>query len=124
MTLGGGPRAKRTTGRGLSGEQQRRLTALGVTPAERPRPETTSGGKAAGKLSAAFQRGAAALAQYITREGTTTSPGATLEEITVDGHDTAVNVRLGVFMSNTRSRRDELTEPQRTALAELGVEWA
>ncbi|MFJ1998041.1 helicase associated domain-containing protein [Streptomyces asiaticus] len=111
--------------RGLSDEQQRRLTALGVTPAERPRPEATSGGKAAGKLSAAFQRGVAALVQYIPARGTTTSAEATLRR----SQSTATtpqwtSVRLGVFISNTRSRRDKLTEPQRTALAELGVEWA
>jgi hypothetical protein len=28
-----------------------------------------------------------------------------------------------VFLSNTKSRRDRLTEPQRAALVELGVEW-
>jgi hypothetical protein len=33
-------------------------------------------------------------------------------------------VKLGIWISNTRSRRDKLTAPQRTALAELGVEWA
>ncbi|WP_413812751.1 Helicase associated domain protein [Streptomyces sp. OE57] len=108
----------------LSEEQQRRLSALGVTPAERPGPEATSGGKAAGKLSAAFQRGVAALAQYIAREGHHRVPRGHVEEVTVDGHDTAVKVRLGVFMSNTQSRRAKLTEPQRAALTELGVVWA
>ncbi|MFI8817720.1 MULTISPECIES: helicase associated domain-containing protein [unclassified Streptomyces] len=32
--------------------------------------------------------------------------------------------RLGVWLSNTKSRRDRLTQEQRAALAELGVEWA
>jgi hypothetical protein len=35
-----------------------------------------------------------------------------------------VTVRLGVWVSNTKSRRDKLTQPQRTALTELGVDWA
>ncbi|MGW5449066.1 helicase associated domain-containing protein [Streptomyces asiaticus] len=122
--LGRWPESQANNWRGLSDEQQRRLTALGVTPAERPRPEATSGGKGAGKLSAAFQPGVAALAQYITREGHYHVPRSHVEEIAVDGHDTAVDVRLGVFTSNTKSRRDKLTEPQRTTLAELGVEWA
>ncbi|MEU6347519.1 helicase [Streptomyces sp. NPDC046977] len=33
-------------------------------------------------------------------------------------------MRLGVWYSNTKSRRDKLTPEQRTALAHLGVEWA
>jgi hypothetical protein len=46
------------------------------------------------------------------------------EEIAVAGEAEPVSVRLGVFLSNTRARRDKLTDPQRAALAELGVEWA
>ena len=41
-----------------------------------------------------------------------------------DGETEAVSVRLGTFMSNTKARRDKLTDPQRVALAELGVKWA
>lgn len=33
-------------------------------------------------------------------------------------------VKLGVFMSNTKSRRDKLTQEQLDALRELGMEWA
>jgi hypothetical protein len=29
----------------------------------------------------------------------------------------------GVWVSNTKSRRDKLTDPQRTALTELGLNW-
>ncbi|MGW5450055.1 helicase associated domain-containing protein, partial [Streptomyces asiaticus] len=107
--LGRWPESQTNNWTSLSDEQQQRLTALGVTPAERPHPETTSGEKATGKLSAAFQRGAAALTQYITREGHHHVRRSHLEEIAVDGHDTAVDVRLGVFTSNTKSRRDKLT---------------
>ncbi|MGW7410086.1 helicase associated domain-containing protein [Streptomyces sp. NPDC054833] len=80
------------------------------------------------KPSAAFQKGIAALAQYVAREGHHRVPRAHTETVTVEGpghgESTSVSVRLGVFMSNTRSRRDKLTEPQRAALTELGVEWA
>ncbi|MBO3681702.1 DEAD/DEAH box helicase [Streptomyces sp. NEAU-YJ-81] len=108
----------------LSDEQRRRLTALGVTPTERPVAAANSGQKAAEKLSAAFQHSVAALAQFIAREGHHRVPRSHVEEITIDGQHTAAKIRLGVFMSNTKSRRDKLTKPQRAALAKLGVEWA
>ncbi|WP_190078601.1 helicase associated domain-containing protein, partial [Streptomyces daghestanicus] len=40
----------------------------------------------------------------------------------VDGE--AVPVKLGVWISNTKSRRDKLTAEQLGALRELGVQWA
>lgn len=33
-------------------------------------------------------------------------------------------VKLGVFLSNTKSRRAKLTTQRLDALAELGLEWA
>ncbi|MEV5688501.1 helicase [Streptomyces sp. NPDC052164] len=33
-------------------------------------------------------------------------------------------MKLGVFISNTKSRRSKLTQEQRNVLAWLGVEWA
>ncbi|MGW1093538.1 hypothetical protein ACWD4L_47130 [Streptomyces sp. NPDC002596] len=33
-------------------------------------------------------------------------------------------VRLGVFLSNQKNRRDRLTQDQLTALAALGYDWA
>jgi hypothetical protein len=107
----------------LPTEQQERLTALGITPAERPSAaparKVASG---PGKVSAAFQRGVAALAQYIQREGTHTVGRSHTERIVI-GEEEHV-IKLGVFISNTKSRRDKLTDPQRAALTELGVEWA
>jgi hypothetical protein len=35
-----------------------------------------------------------------------------------------VTVRLGIWVSNTKTRRDQLSDDQRAALAELGIEWA
>ncbi|GAB2331265.1 hypothetical protein STREPTOSP366_64140 [Streptomyces variabilis] len=46
------------------------------------------------------------------------------EEITVDGEAEPVPVKLGVRVSNTKSRRDKLAQDQLAALRELGVEWA
>ncbi|WP_406424235.1 helicase associated domain-containing protein [Streptomyces sp. NBC_00873] len=33
-------------------------------------------------------------------------------------------VKLGVWISNTKTRRDKLTQEQRDALRELGMDWA
>jgi superfamily II DNA or RNA helicase len=108
----------------LSQEQQQRLARLGMTPAERPSPapakKSAAGGP--GKASAAFQRGVAALAQYIQREGTHAVGRSHAERIVIDDQDH--EVKLGIWVSNTKSRRDRLTEPQRATLQELGVEWA
>jgi hypothetical protein len=94
-----------------------------MTPVERPAPASSKGAaKAAGRPSAAFQRGVAALTQYIAREGHHRVPRAHAEEITVGG--ATMLVRLGVFMSNIKQRRDKLSASQRAALRALGVEWA
>ncbi|WP_406502368.1 helicase associated domain-containing protein [Streptomyces sp. NBC_01602] len=98
-----------------------------MKPTERPSPAPAIKAAATGpgKTSAAFQKGIAALAQYIAREGASTPvPRGHSETITVDGETEPMVVKLGVWVSNTRARRDKLTADQRNALAELGVEWA
>ncbi len=45
------------------------------------------------------------------------------EQITVDGEMEPVTVKLGVWVSNTRARRDKLTQEQRGTLQALGAEW-
>ncbi|MGV9843425.1 Helicase associated domain protein [Streptomyces fungicidicus] len=110
----------------LSTEQQKRLTALGIKPLEAP-SETPAVGRAAkgsGKAQQAFQRGLTALAQWVEREGQRPVPRGHAEEITVDDEAEPVTVRLGVWVSNTKSRRDKLAPEQRDALAELGMKWA
>lgn len=67
----------------------------------------------------AFEKGVAALAQYKTRTGSLTVPRAHVERLE-DGSE----VKLGVFLSNTKSRRDKLTADKLTALVGLGLEWA
>lgn len=51
-------------------------------------------------------------------------PHGHAEEITVDGEEEPVTVKLGVWVSNTKSRRDRLDADQLAALAELGMQWA
>ncbi|WP_331743230.1 Helicase associated domain protein (plasmid) [Streptomyces sp. NBC_00868] len=108
----------------LSDEQQHRLSKIGVTPAEHPAPAAKGAGKAPGKTSAAFQRSVRALAQYVAREGHHRVPRSHTEEIAVEGETAPVLVKLGVWITNTKTRRTKLTQEQRTALAKLGVEWA
>ncbi|MFD6045850.1 Helicase associated domain protein [Streptomyces koyangensis] len=121
----------------LMPEQRERLTALGVQGAALPvtaaapaelRPALAAalkGPKKAGsKAEAAFQRGLAALAQWVEKEGQRSVPRGAVVEVAVDGEAEPVPVKLGVWLSNTRSRRDKLTGAQRGALAALGMEWA
>ncbi|MFD8760531.1 DEAD/DEAH box helicase [Streptomyces mirabilis] len=108
-------------------EQQERLTQLGVTPAETPAPVPAAEGatKGPGKAQPAFQRGLAALAQWVERESADRPvPRGHSEEIAVDGETDPVVVKLGVWVSNTKTRRDKLTQEQRDALRKLGMEWA
>jgi hypothetical protein len=111
----------------LSTEQQERLSQLGVQPLEAPSPtpSATRSTKGPSKAQQAFQRGLAALAQWVEREGTDRPvPRGASVEIAVDGETEPVTVKLGVWVSNTRARRDKLTHEQQAALRELGVEWA
>jgi hypothetical protein len=111
----------------LSAEQQQRLTALGIKPLRTPSPAPVAkrATKGPSKAQQAFQRGLAALAQWVEREGTHRPvPRGHSEQITVDGETEPVVVKLGVWVSNTKQRRDKLTGEQLAALAALGLEWA
>ncbi|MFD3701368.1 hypothetical protein ACFWUZ_35595 [Streptomyces sp. NPDC058646] len=46
------------------------------------------------------------------------------EEITVDGETQPVIVKLGVWVSNTKTRRDKLAADQLDGLRAIGMEWA
>ncbi|MCL6293222.1 DEAD/DEAH box helicase [Streptomyces sp. 43Y-GA-1] len=112
-------------------EQQERLTTLGIKPLEKPSPApaaprtTKAKAKGPSRAQAAFQRGLAALTQWVEQEGADrTVPRGTVVEITVDGETEPVPVKLGVWLSNTKSRRDRLNTDQLQALRELGAEWA
>ncbi|MFE9975724.1 Helicase associated domain protein [Streptomyces hirsutus] len=110
----------------LSIEQQERLSRLGVQPAQAPSGAPAAGrAKGLSKAQQAFQRGLTALAQWVEREGADRPvPRGHSEQITTDGEREPVAVKLGVWVSNTKSRRDKLAPEQRAALAELGIEWA
>ncbi|MEU6242788.1 Helicase associated domain protein [Streptomyces sp. NPDC047024] len=108
-------------------EQRERLTALGVKPLEAPSPAPAAKGaaKGQGKAQQAFQRGLAALAQWVEREGADRPvPRGHSEEITVGGEAEPVAVKLGMWVSNTRVRRDKLSAEQLDALRKLGIQWA
>jgi hypothetical protein len=110
----------------LSTEQQQRLSKLGVQPdqAPSPAPAAAHATKGPSKAQQAFQRGLVALTQWVEREGDRSVPRGHSEQITVDGEAEPVPVKLGVWLSNTKSRRDKLTTEQRAALAALGMKWA
>ncbi|MGW9412068.1 Helicase associated domain protein [Streptomyces diastaticus] len=107
-------------------EQQERLSKLGVQPAEAPSPAPAAARATKGptKAQAAFQRGLAALTQWVEREGDRPVPRGHSERLAVDGEAEPVTVKLGVWISNTKSRRDRLDTEQLAALAKLGMEWA
>ncbi|MFJ9483823.1 Helicase associated domain protein [Streptomyces mirabilis] len=111
----------------LSTEQQERLSQLGVAPLEAPSPALAGprATKSPSKAEQAFQRGVQALAQYVAREGADkpVSRGH-VERIVVEGQEESVEHRLGVWVSNIKSRRDKLTQDQLDTLRELGIEWA
>ncbi|GAA3264523.1 DEAD/DEAH box helicase [Streptomyces labedae] len=108
----------------LSTEQQERLSKLGVQPAEAPSPAPVAARTTKGpnKAQAAFQRGLTALTQWVEREGDRPVPRGHSEQITVNGEP--VTVKLGVWISNTKARRDKLSAEQLAALRELGLKWA
>ncbi|WJV51893.1 DEAD/DEAH box helicase [Streptomyces flavofungini] len=108
-------------------EQQERLTLLGIKPLEAPSPAPAAERSVKGpsKAQQAFQRGLAALTQWVEREGAHRPvPRSHNEQITVDGETAPVTVKLGVWVSNTKARRDKLSAEQLGALRELSVDWA
>ncbi|MFB6963187.1 Helicase associated domain protein [Streptomyces sp. NPDC056309] len=104
---------------GLMDAQRELLEAIGVTPLP-PEQETPAIARKGG--SGAFERGVAALAQYKTRTGSLTVPRSHVETVVVDGQEHTV--KLGVFLSNTKTRRAKLGPDKLAALADLGLEWA
>ncbi|MFD3534189.1 hypothetical protein [Streptomyces sp. NPDC058664] len=65
------------------------------------------------------------MTQWVEREGAHRPvPRAHGEEITVDGEAEPVTVKLGVWISHTKSRRNKLDQEQLAAIAALGVDWA
>ncbi|MEV5901859.1 Helicase associated domain protein [Streptomyces sp. NPDC052127] len=101
---------------GLMDGQRELLEAIGVVPLS---PEQTPA-KASKASSGAFERGIAALAQYKERTGSVGPVSRSHVEVLPDGTE----VKLGVFLSNSKSRRGKLGADKLQALALLGLEWA
>ncbi len=51
-------------------------------------------------------------------------PRGAVIEVAVDGEAESVPVKLGVWISNTKSRKGRLDTDQLAALAKLGMDWA
>ncbi|MFC9249633.1 Helicase associated domain protein [Streptomyces sp. NPDC057136] len=100
----------------LTGGQRERLEAIGVVPMA---AELEPPAKPSATPVGAFERGVAALAQYKAREGSVTVSRGHVERLE-DGSE----VKLGVFLSNSKSRRAKLTADKLQQLADLGLEWA
>ncbi|MFH9958457.1 helicase associated domain-containing protein [Streptomyces roseolus] len=56
-----------------------------------------------------FQRGLAALAQWVEKEGQRPVPRGAVVEVAVDGEVEPMVVKLGVWLSHTKTRRGKLT---------------
>lgn len=125
---------QRTSWKALSVAQRGRLEALGM-PAPEDAPgggEGAAEGTAAGggmvmvpASASTWERGIAALRQYQAREGHVRVPRRHVEMILVDegsgGGVVQTPHRLGVFRSNTRSRREGLSAKQRHEAEQLGL---
>lgn len=121
--------------------QRQLLEKLGVrppAPAELDAPRGAAGPVVPGlEHMSSFERGVAAVCQYLEREGHLTIPRqheellypaqpdgtARPDGTTADNHS-PVSVRPGVFLSNAKSRRAKLIPDQRETLTNLGLQWA
>ncbi|WP_435852146.1 hypothetical protein [Streptomyces platensis] len=86
----------------------------------RPRRGVTAPSRCPSKAQQAFQRGLTVLAPWVEREGADQPEvRGRSAEITVGGEAEPVVVRLGVWVSHTKTRGDKLTAEQRDALRGL-----
>ncbi|MFI6526342.1 DEAD/DEAH box helicase [Streptomyces uncialis] len=104
---------------GLMDGQRGLLEAVGVVPLPPEPVGTDVPVQPSTAPVSAFEKGVAALAQYKARTSSVTVPRAHVERLG-DGSE----VKLGVFLSNSKSRRTKLTADKLTALAALGLDWA
>nr|WP_324605187.1 Helicase associated domain protein [Streptomyces flavovirens] len=97
-------------------EQRKRLEALGLAPLPAaPAKKTAS-------TAGAFERGVLALEQYKKRTGSVTVPRAHIETVTIEGQEHGV--KLGIFLTNSKTRRAKLAADKLAVLAALGLDWA
>lgn len=108
----------------LSSKQQERPSRLGVKPAPAWSPgPARRAANAPSKAQQAFRRGLTALAQWVEREDQRPVPRGHGEEIVVDGEAEPMIVKLGAWVSNTKSRQGKITQKQLDALRKPGMEW-
>lgn len=81
-------------------------------------PEQEAPAKVPQGALSAFERGTRALAQYRARTGSVRVPRGHVERL-----EDGTEVKLGVWLSNTKTRRAKLTPDKLAALAGLGLEW-
>ncbi|MFD3780187.1 helicase associated domain-containing protein [Streptomyces sp. NPDC058612] len=103
---------------GLMDGQRERLEHLGIQPLAADQVDTGTGQDADGRLRG-LRAGRSRLAQYAARTGTVTVPRAYVE-VLEDGSE----VKLGIWLTNTKSRRAKLSMDQLKVLADLGLDWA
>jgi superfamily II DNA or RNA helicase len=114
----------------LNEEQRQRLTGLGMQPPARP----AGGTQRPGNRELAWLRGVEAARRFQAREGHLTVPRQHVEHVPdVPGHEDAngdhgqeqvmVGVKLGVWLSNLRSRKSALTAERAQQLDGLGIRW-
>ncbi|WP_410540498.1 Helicase associated domain protein [Streptomyces sp. KL2] len=117
---------QRTQWEQLADGQRERLEALGVQPtAPAPGREADAADQTAGTVvvpasATTWERALAALRQYRQREGHTRVPRKWIEAVR-DEAGQEHPIRLGIWLSNQRQRRDRLDAERATALEELGV---
>jgi hypothetical protein len=104
----------------LTDAQRDKLTGIGVQPLteEAPAKAAKASQGASGRSSGAF-----ALRQYKARTGSVTVPRGHVEELAGTDDEAGTLVKLGVWISNTKSRRAKLTADQLAQLADLGLDW-
>ncbi|MEW2030667.1 Helicase associated domain protein [Streptomyces roseifaciens] len=99
----------------LTDGQRERLEQLGIVSLP---PEQGTPAKPPRSAAGAFERGVAALEQYKARTGSVMVPRGHVETL-----PDSTEVKLGVFLSNTKTRRAKLTADKREVLAGLGLDW-
>nr|BEK71248.1 hypothetical protein KPHV_84750 [Kitasatospora purpeofusca] len=94
------------------------LGLVPLAPEEKPAPKVSHAEKE--------QRNLAAAAQYREREGHLNVPRKHKETLVVDDgtdEDTVVEISLGLFIANSRSRRADIPAARAARLTELGIRW-
>ncbi|MFJ3673939.1 helicase associated domain-containing protein [Streptomyces sp. NPDC090106] len=112
--LGAWITAQRTGWERLVPVQQYLLETVGIEPLE----DGETAGPVRRTQADKWAANLAALRQFHAREGHARVPRKAVE--TVDG----VELRIGAFLSNARSRAAKLSPQRRGELAALGLEWA